>query len=130
MPLELEQAFHVVYSPTHPVCTMFAHATQLTGRMGVASSNTLVCRIEEARRPVPIRDRWVLGALHGHFMFATGFLLRDQVVTGGEAIPWVLGMGSVGMVICVGIEYFGWSILNFKSSAPEIERVTDTIYIY
>ena len=31
------------------------------------------------------RPGWVLEALHGHFMFATGFILRDRVVTGGEA---------------------------------------------
>ena len=37
------------------------------------------------RRPV-VNKRlvWVLEALHGHFLFATGFMLRDRVVTSGE----------------------------------------------
>ena len=30
------------------------------------------------------RPGWVLEALHEHFPFTTGFLLRDRVVTGGE----------------------------------------------
>ena len=38
------------------------------------------------RRPVTNkRPWWVLEALHWHFTLATGFLSRDQIVTGGEA---------------------------------------------
>ena len=36
-------------------------------------------RAQRNKRPV-----WIW-ALHGYFMFATVFLLRDRVVTGGEA---------------------------------------------
>ena len=71
----------------------------------MSSGTAYVTIVSNTRPAANKRPGWVLEGLYEHFLFATGVILRDRVVTGGEGRqPSMRGQQHKGIKRCVFIE--------------------------